>query len=382
MITASELDGKELEMVASVANWSNPNRWVNHIFEVQGRNITFRSPTRKVSLEDMLDGRFDGMQIIGAGGDTSSIQVPNMETETYNEGIIYPPDKRNHAGQLSHLMVEMRVNDRGIIKLKPVEYAPLHGMTSKDAVHRKRFAQEISDIINDFRNRGARLWFFGPKLAAEGYFPDMLDQWHKPLAFHVYRIPTVQRFPIQLIEAHRNGGSVELVTLLYIFSRYVGNVLRTLHSVDIAYIDSHPGNMSLIGPIEREIVYITDFESMRSIANEKFAAVYKAIDLYTYFKRIYDFINEASVGGILETSIPQTPTELADNLMRKVIGFTFDTYLKPELSGGKREVYLKWVGNVPIDLFRQFTRDAIQSFADMFRDVCPSKRYVSGHSRI
>ena len=111
VVSSSELDNSELELITSVVNWDSPNKSKDLIFEVSGRSVTFRSPTRKSTLEDLLVGKFDGLQLIGAGGNTFFVQngffaVPDTVT-------IYPVDQRNHAVQLRDITQLRRVNEKG-----------------------------------------------------------------------------------------------------------------------------------------------------------------------------------------------------------------------------------------------------------------------------
>ena len=137
VITSSDLYQKELELVRSVVSWDRPNDWKDLIFGAQGRAIFFKSPTRESTLEDLVNGNYDGLQIIGAGGNLIYVNYGVISLPATVS--INPPDRTNHASELRHIVELREVNDLGLFEFSHREYVPLHGMDANEAQNRKIF---------------------------------------------------------------------------------------------------------------------------------------------------------------------------------------------------------------------------------------------------
>jgi len=172
-VTSSNLDKKELELVRSVVSWDCPNDWSDFIFGAQGRAIFFKSPSRESTLEDLVNGNYDGLQIIGAGGNL--IYVHSGVVSLPATVNINPPDRTNHASELRHIVELREVNDRGLFESYHRDYVPLHGMDINEAQNRKTFSAFLNSALANYRQQNYRFPFVAPKLAAEGNFPEISD---------------------------------------------------------------------------------------------------------------------------------------------------------------------------------------------------------------
>ena len=281
VITFAELGNRELQLLKSVANWDSPNEWKQLIIGAQGRSVLFQSPDRKLTLEDMLHGNYDGIQLVGGGGNMVYVQNGTIilpSTVTINQ-----PDRTNYSNELKRITELREVNDTGLFEFSNRAYVPLHGMDISEARNRKKFTAFLNEVIADYRERNLRLTFTVPKLAAEGYFPGMLDDSGNPLQFQVYRAPRLKRLPGQAFDYIKNENNIlGLVGALMRTSYLMGCSLRTFHSFDLAYMDGHPGNVSFIKANGNTALYTTDLGSMKELSQKKFPERYKAMDLYQY----------------------------------------------------------------------------------------------------
>lgn len=372
VITFAELGNRELQLLKSVANWDSPNEWRRFIFDANGRGVLFKSPDRDSTLEDLIGGNYDGLQIIGAGGNLIYVQNGNAKPFILPATIsINSPDRTNHANELKCITELREVNDRGLFEFSHRAYVPLHGMDISEARNRKNFTAFLNDAIADYRERNFRLTFVAPKLAAEGHFPGLLDNQGNPLHFQVYRVPRLSRLPRQTMDfLHHSTDILAMEGLLKRASYLMGCSLRTFHNFDLAYMDGHPGNLSFIIANGNTTLYTTDLGSMKELSQKKFTERYKALDLYQYLA-----VSASSIANLLSYEgygSPEAVGRITFIMMLRVANRTFEGYFNPEIkSGAFTQPYVNFISREFLSLA---LNGRLQTFAEAFEKLNVPKR--------
>ena len=224
VITQHELDDGELEMIQAIINWDKPNRFSGNIREMHGRSIVLNSPTRKTTLDDAIDGNYDALQLIGAGGNTVYVRTGVLNLGDSVE--IHPVDPANHAKELRDNVQLRKVNDNGRFEFYYRDYVPLHGMDKHEADARSIYTRYLDEILQENQIGTRRLGFVVPKLAAEGYFPELRDQKNENLRFQAYRVPKLKRLPSQLWIKYNTTKYKDFVEYANKISYLIGSTLR------------------------------------------------------------------------------------------------------------------------------------------------------------
>lgn len=274
----SELKLDEQNVVENIVRWNNPNQYKNLLYRTHGRSLILQSPNLGASTaDDNYAGRFNGLQIIGAGGSKNVADriIVNKSSGVFlHQGpeIIEPVNAANHANELNEILQMKLIDENGELYFWNRPYAPLRGMDAGEASKRKLMTNLLSGYSDlDFRV---------PKLAAEGYFPDKKDPTGNPLAFQVYRVPLLERYSGQLIQISKAESSKRCADFTAEFSFLAGTTLKTLHNKKLAYLDGHADNMSLIAAKGgKRALYITDLGSVHDFSGEKHPHSYMAFDL-------------------------------------------------------------------------------------------------------
>lgn len=277
--TFNSLDPEEKALVLSVVNWDNPSQYSHLFYEAHGRSILFQSPTEQFRPIDTMKGRFRGLQIYGAGGD------PDMISEGIRlekPAVIYPINEANHASTLSHLIQSRTLDENGQLKLWIRSYAPMHGMEKNEADRRKVTTRKLRSVSDFLLERGANSPFLVPELAAEGVFPDKKDLNGDTLRFQVYRVPILPRLPNQLMREISTKGLEEGIEFLEYSSAMAGQSLRILHQLNLAYIQGHVGNMTLLSDGDNVRMYLTDLGTIEDFSGHSFPERFKGMDIFVY----------------------------------------------------------------------------------------------------
>ncbi|MDD9953517.1 MAG: hypothetical protein OXR66_04215 [Candidatus Woesearchaeota archaeon] len=288
-ITSHSLDAEELRMISAAVNWDSPNDWAEYVYECAGRSVFFRSPTRNATVEDTLRGDFDGLQLIGAGGNFSRVQNRISLRESV---VVQPVNSENHAhidplnriGQLREFAAD------GSLVLTYRTYMPLHGMDQGEAEKRETYTGILRSIVNAISQQSRNIGFVVPELAAKGILEGHHDDVGNPLPCQVYRVPRTKRFAGQIIqeildEAH---GEPADFNLSFQESQYfMGKALRNFHGLGLAYMDSHPGNFSLLKGTSETKLYLTDLGSISNIGNDPHYDKYRALDVYLFLQPMF-----------------------------------------------------------------------------------------------
>lgn len=312
VFTHSTLDPKEFEMMEAVVNWNSPERSAEYIRQLYGRSIVFKSPTRECTIEDYVNNRFDGLQLIAAGGNLQC-GIRGGEVEVLNgsdEIPIYPADPKNHAAELSDLTEFRFVDKTGQLAVAHRRYVPLNGMDQHEAKSRKLFTQHFYDIVMSGRLKGVNLGIIVPELVAEGKFPDYKDLEGKCLPFQVYRVPLIKRIPGQLIDFYATHSESEFVNYIQEVSRKVGYFLRGLHKDNFVYRDSSSNNMSHLLHGGNSILYVTDLGSMGILDDTDDKQGYFALDTMAFLLSMNYSVRGLMMDRVNESNIP----EVAENL--------------------------------------------------------------------
>lgn len=240
-----------------------------------------------------MDGKYDGLQLIGAGGSKSLIK----------EGLIYlsdpieisPVDPANHADLLFKTIQMHDIDEDGKLCLWQRPYAPLHGMDITEAEKRKMRTFQLNIYLEQCKAAGIPTLFTVPALVAEGCFPDKLDPQGVPLRFQVYRVPLAQRFPHQFYQTATQEGLEKAFLTTGPFSFLAGMMLKRIHEMKLAYMDGHIGNFSLLSSGEYKTLYIADLGSIQDIAKVRHPLKFKGFDVYTFMEtsfRLYSYFGE------------------------------------------------------------------------------------------
>ena len=366
VISSSQLDSLEHEMISSVVNWNHPDDWASRIFGVAGRSIIFHSPTRKSTLEDAILGEFGGLQLIGAGGNTFFVQTGIVKIPNYME--VFPVDPSNHADLLKHNSQLWHVNGNGKFVPTYRQYVPLHGMDDAEAENRARYSNILERTVSSLHEKGKRTSFVVPILVAEGYFPHMLDDNRTELQFQVYRVPTVNRLPSQLINKFAYSNHDNFVRYLREISYFVGGTLRNLHGKQLAYMDPHIGNMSLIKDNHRTTLFITDLGSIVDISQREYASNYRGFDMFMYLTSMQIYLEKLIGHFGVKLSNDGSQTNLLSYYLDNITRFTLKGYFRPEIVEGYPKV------QIAHSSFEKFSTDLvlakdIQSFVELFNQL-------------
>ncbi|MCX6794228.1 MAG: hypothetical protein NTY06_03965 [Candidatus Gottesmanbacteria bacterium] len=280
VITCSSLEGEERALVEDVTKWANPDKFAGLIRQVHGRSIEFQSPSiPPLSVADYIADRYDGLQIYGTGGAdelTEGIVIDPPRT------IISPVDPKNHADQLKEILQLQCIDEHGTLQLSQRPYAPFHGMDEGEANKRRTVTEWLGKSLAEFNASGSSSWIKMPTFVAEGIFPNTLDHESHPLRFQVYRVPLVPRFPTQLVHLSKVE---DIQNACESFSYLAGRTLRwVFHLNNLAYMDGHVGNMSLLSDGEKRKLYITDLGSIHDFSDDAFPERYKGIDFLMFFE--------------------------------------------------------------------------------------------------
>jgi len=286
--TFNGLNSQEHDLVDSIVNWEKPNRFSNLISCVNGRSLLLRNPSTPISTtEQHMNGIYDGLQVIGTGGNLFA--ASNGCREMPRQLEIYPVDPTNHARDLNQTIEMHSIDEEGNLRYWSRFYAPLHGMDSKEAEKRKAMTQRLKLYLQNYAD-GCQP-FCIPELAAEGYYPDKLDLQSQPLYFQVYRVPLIDRVPNQFMNVAIKEGIEKGFFMLTKFSFTTGLVEKVLHDIGLVYMDGHLGNMSFLNTGKSSSLFITDLGSIQDISQEKYPDRYKGFDIYTYMVSFSNLIS-------------------------------------------------------------------------------------------
>ncbi|QQG41462.1 MAG: hypothetical protein HYV90_04885 [Candidatus Woesebacteria bacterium] len=296
--TFSKLDPEEKEIVAALVSWSNPAKYTGQIEQLHGRSVVIKSPTRHVSdPTDFFMEKYDGIQIFGFGGARAMIREGVAEVPSKIE--ITQLNETNHSNELAAIIQLRDFDDKGRLKTWNRPYAPMHGMDQTEAKARKAITVKIADYHSKVLKEQGVPFFSVPEFVAEGFFPDKKDPSGNPLVFQAYRVPIIDRFPSQLIQTAQSESVEIMFHRLQTFSFLAGRFFRTLHQTfDLAYMDGHLGNMSLLRTEKKAGIYATDLGSAKDIKSHPFAEKFRGIDIYTYIATSRSLM--ASYAGFLE----------------------------------------------------------------------------------
>jgi hypothetical protein len=283
VITYSLLKGEERTLVEDVTKWSDPDRFAGLIRRVHGRSIEFQSPSiPPLSVADYIADQYDGLQIYGVGGSTEI--VPEGIVIHPTRTTISPVDPQNHADQMEEILELQHIDEHGMLQLSQRPYAPFRGMDEGEANKRRTMTEWLGTSLAEFKASGGSSWIKTPAFVAEGIFPNAHDHEGHPLRFQVYRVPLVPRFPSQLIQLHSFN---DVKHACESFSYLVGRTLRwVFHLNNLAYMDGHVGNMSLLSHEEKQKLYITDLGSIHDFSGDAFPQRYKGIDFIMFFRSV------------------------------------------------------------------------------------------------
>ncbi len=335
-VTSHCLSKNELEAVVALASREAKQDVLDSIFEAAGRGITIKSPDVTCSPTDYQFGRFDGLQVIGAGGNL--LYVRNGFFPFPEEITIAPVDAKNHAGALERIIQQRKIDDTGVMRYFDREYAPLHGMDKKEAQNRAKYTTRVRNVIEGFDTSSQPTTIIAPKLALEGYFPDLKDIYGDNLHFQAYRVPLTPRVNGQFSDLARKPNKEAVDVYFRRLAKLGGKTMRAFHSIGLAYMDGHVGNMALVGDdISKSSLYATDLGSMLDISKEKFADRYKGFDAFTFLhtcgKLINLYLEYVRKDGLAHL---ESREGMQDFTYRFLEG-----YFAPEFSIGKAEQNLK-----------------------------------------
>jgi len=371
-------------LVKSVVEWDFPNEWAKNLFAVHGRSIVFKSPTRTGCIDDYLEGRFDGLQLVGVGG--SLYYVRSGMVERPGILVIDQPDPKNHAEMLSDITELRDFDNEGKIVFSNRKYVPLRGMDLGEAQNRKRFTAIVRGMVEKFRQENIRLPFVAPEIAAEGYFPKKIDDGNTPLQFQVYRVPIIPRFPSQTTDRFYQGGDVrDMLDLIGFVTHKMGKVLRSFHANDLAYMDSHLGNISLISNNKSDAIYTTDLGSMKEFSNEKFPRRYMGFDAYSFLFSAMK--HTEAILNFFQSKILVNGAEIEDrkiallHLANSYIDSFLNGYFRPEIAQNTDESK-----TLSHRIKREYSPylalllhgNMIQKFVEHFEIISPRNRAIAG----
>ena len=366
VISSSKLDNEEQRMISAVVNWDSPDKWADSIFDAFGRGIVFRSPTRKTTLEDALHGDYDGLQLIGAGGNMFYVQqgIVNLPSEI----VIHPVDPTYHAEQLRDNVQLRHVNEQGEFEFTYRPYVPLHGMDVSEAENRARYTAFFNRVVENVFAAGKRVGFATPKLAAEGCFPDMHDLDGNDLRFQVYRVPTLRRLPRQLLEKIARSEGYEFMEHLEAVSRRVGQTVRNFHSSGLAYMDSHVGNMSWIDGGQRNALYVTDLGSIMDISKEAYPDSYRGFDVFMYLTSMLETLQIIANWPFTRIDKSHVREFVSDCLQVATHGAVMG-YFGPEIRespAAMDQIERGYFGNFSLTLAKLVEKKDLESFVQLF----------------
>lgn len=282
--TFSDLGPGEHQLVETIINWDNPGKFSELAYMVHGRSITFVSPDR-LGLDPMeaFQGRFRGLQLIGAGGSISALRQGVHDIP--KQILVSPVNPANHAEQLSEILQQRTIDEHGNLQFWQRPYSPLHGMDKKEANRREAFTGQLDEFLGSLSEDRSCMPFVVPEYAAGGYFPGMVDEEGIPLQFQVYRVPLVPRLPSQIIRTIQSHGYDDTLVWLADAAATTGSTFRILHAMDLAHMDGHLGNMSFLNDgDEKRTLFITDLGSMEDITNHPFNLRYHGFDVYMFLE--------------------------------------------------------------------------------------------------
>jgi len=162
-----------------------------------------------------------------------------------------------------------------------------------------------------------------------------------------------------------SGDFTSMVNLFGDASRLMGCTLRNFHYFGLAYMDGHPGNLSLIAANGKTTLYTTDLGSMKAVSQKKFPARYQALDLYQYiitsYKTISDLLNHALKG------VPHAADLIGSSAIKEVARRTFEGYFYPEVNAG---FFTRSDVNELSRVFLSYSFDhGLQPFAEAFEKL-------------
>jgi hypothetical protein len=328
-----ELDPEELEMILDVVNWKDPDRYKDRIFEVHGRSIIFKSPTKDSDDTDNVWGRFDGLQLIGAGG--NKFKLNGKGKGEYIDNIINPVNSKNHADYLSAIL-ELREFDEqtGKLRFSSRPYAPMHGMDKGEAEKRSYYTSFLRNSIEKFYEKGRHPSVIVPKWVLNGVFPELKDDNGDNLRFHVYRVPTKKRTSGQVMQSFLDEGFDMLQNHLSKVSDAFGAVSRGFHESGLAYMDSHVDNMSFLEDKKNYALYTTDLGSMETVEDHPFKDKYFSFDIYMYLSSIKSMLE--MVFDPIKNNIKGSDSIIEQNLHSSTM-FFLNHYFRPEKENGLKD---------------------------------------------
>ncbi len=180
-------------------------------------------------------------------------------------------------------------------------------------------------------------------MAAEGYLENKFDDSGNNLRFQVYRVPGLQRFPGQMLHMLSDSGIPRATKGLEMCSYLMGFTLRLLHGSNLAYMDGHTGNVSLVSAEKYRSLYITDLGSFMDFSSSRFGERFRGLDIWMYLestKKLISLLERArhiqdsdavlmfrSTSFYLTKGYFQKELEDYDDLTKKVSGTLLDYFL-------------------------------------------------------
>lgn len=364
IFTKVDLDPEELALACAITNWDKQAKWTVAVYEVHGRSIVFKSPTRTENRA--RDSVFSGIQLIGVGGTPDALKEGLMP-KSGKPTPVYRVSSVDVSTPLERIFQLHEIDKNGKVQLPQRQYAPRCGMDEKEAVSRKAYTTHFFENVALAREQGQPFPFVVPKLVAEGFYTGMSDPQGKSLRFQAYRVPLIDRLPNQILkEVYANGierGLLKLGLASYLF----GKTLRILHDSGFAYMDRHLGNVSLIEDGEKTPrLYITDLGSVKEFNDHPFPLRHRGFDLLTHIRSSDEFLPTFEK---LAKVFEQDPDELSTPLYMNAIGGYLQGYFPERFRGGEKQ-YQDQIINLTREVMTAYfsTHPTPQEFVEFFED--------------
>ncbi|MEK7499993.1 MAG: hypothetical protein AAB649_05305, partial [Patescibacteria group bacterium] len=169
------------------------------------------------------------------------------------------------------------------------------------------------------------------------------------------------------------------------FSFLSGKLLRTLHRNNLAYMDGHMGNMSLLIANKMVGLYATDLGSMYDFSTHSYKDRYKGLDVYMYVKSAVLLFN--SFVQFLSEQTSKPIQSIHTDLLEVTIHGLAAGYFEEEVCGEQRLSLMKTIeaasgfGDGLIMMLG--TTDSAQYFTEVFEELLsrPLKSTIASRSR-
>lgn len=358
----------ERDLVLSVVNWQNPQRYNGHFRQIFGRSIIYENPSPDRRIDDVLDGNYSGLQIYGAGG-SLEVGLAKGVTILPERIAVNPVDPDNHSEQLSHILQNRAFDEQGRMYAWTRAYAPLYGMDRLEADSRRTNTLRLKAQLDQEGTFGKRVPYVVPEFAAEGVFPDKTDPSGESLRFQVYRVPLMPRFSTQLMDRFLNSELKGIHQYLSEVATSAGRTLRIMHDLDLAYMDCHQGNMSYYQSNKGNALYITDLGGCKDVSGERFKDKYYGMDFLIYLISLNNIISNLTP-NLVATKYPGlNPEEQSARLLHSTVSSLIYGYFAEEISEKFKHAPPSEIGmamsDKAVDLMEVFALGA-QSVTDFF----------------